>query len=332
MRNYRFVQLDVFTDTPFAGNSLAVFPEAEGLSDDEMLKIAREMNLSETVFVLEPQSKPGESHFQKDAAIAESSDDGATVLRRLRIFTPTREIPFAGHPIVGSWNALAREGIVPLPADGNGWTRIYHEVGIGILPVDIEFKDGQPLQVVMTQGKFETLNEVDELHDQAEIARALGRPQEDLDETLPIQVVSTGLSMLVVPIRSLADLRNCHVNATLLSETYTRLGATGCYAFTRETIEIGEARAHARMFAPADNIPEDPATGSAAGALGAYLIHHGALKVEPREGRYHFVIEQGDFIHRPSRINLEVKGDTRVVEEVRVGGPSVVVATGEVFF
>jgi trans-2,3-dihydro-3-hydroxyanthranilate isomerase len=205
-------------------------------------------------------------------------------------------------------------------------------VGIGVLPVDIEFKDKQPLQVVMTQGKFETLNEVDDLHDQAEIARALGRPQGDLDESLPIQVISTGLSTLAVPIRSLADLRNCHVNAALLADVYTRLGATGCYAFTRETIEIGAARAHARLFAPADNISEDPATGSAAGALGAYLVHHGAIRSEPRAGKHSFVIEQGDFIHRPSRINLEVKGDTRVVEEVRVGGPSVVVATGEVIF
>jgi len=319
MPQYRFVQLDVFTDRTFCGNPLAVFPEAEGLSDDEMMQIAREMNLSETVFVLKPKSD------------SQNNSEHAAVLRRLRIFTPTREIPFAGHPVVGTWNILAREGIVPLPTDGNGWTRIHHEVGVGVLPVDVEFKDGQPLQVVMTQGKFETLNEVDDLHEQVEIARALGRPQEDLDESLPIQVVSTGLSVLAVPIRSLADLRNCHVNAALLAEVYTRLGATGCYAFTRETLEIGAARAHARMFAPADNIPEDPATGSAAGALGAYLVHHGALALEPHDSKYSFVIEQGDFMHRPSRINLAVKG-TRVIEEVRVGGPSVVVATGEVCF
>jgi trans-2,3-dihydro-3-hydroxyanthranilate isomerase len=319
MPKYRFVQLDVFTDRAFCGNALAVFPEAEGLSDDEMMQIAREMNLSETVFVLKPDTETP-NNGGNDAA-----------LRRLRIFTPTREIPFAGHPIVGTWNILAREGIVPLPSGGNGWTRIHHEVGIGVLPVDVEFKDGHPVQVVMTQGKFETLNEVDDLHDQAEIARALGRPQEDLDESLPIQVISTGLSMLAVPIRSLADLRNCNVNGGLLAEVYTQLGATGCYAFSRETLEIGASRAHARMFAPADNIPEDPATGSAAGALGAYLVHHGALAVEPVDGKYSFVIEQGDFVHRPSRINLEVKG-TRVIEEVKVGGPSVVVATGEIVF
>jgi trans-2,3-dihydro-3-hydroxyanthranilate isomerase len=312
MTTYRFLQLDVFTDRAFTGNPLAVFPEAEGLSDEVMLQIAREMNLSETVFVL--------------------NSENPDVLRRLRIFTPTREIPFAGHPVVGTWNALAREGVVPLPEGGNGWQRIHHEVGIGVLPVDIEFKDGQPVQVVMTQGNFEIIDEIDDGHDQAEIARALGLAREDLDENLPIQVITTGLSCMAVPIRSLADLRSCRVNAALLAEIYTRRGATGCHAFTRETIEIGASRAHARFFAPADNIAEDPATGSACGALGAYLIHHHALSLEPEDGRYKFVIEQGDFIHRPSRINLDVKGAAQAVEEVKVGGPSVLVAKGDVVF
>lgn len=312
MTAYRFIQMDVFTDQAFTGNPLAVFPEAAGLSDEVMLKIAREMNLSETVFVLE--------------------SDVSEALRRLRIFTPTREIPFAGHPIAGTWNALAREGVVPLPEGGTGWQRIHHEVGIGVLPVDLEFRDGQPVQVVMTQGKFEILDEVDDGHEQAEIARALGLAREDLDESLPIQVISTGLSCLAVPVRSLADLRSCRVNGTLLGEIYTRRGTAGCHAFTRETIEIGAARAHARFFAPADNIAEDPATGSACGALGAYLVHHGALSLEPENGRYKFVIEQGDFIHRPSRINLDVEGGAQAVKEVKVGGPSVLVARGEVIF
>jgi trans-2,3-dihydro-3-hydroxyanthranilate isomerase len=135
---------------------------------------------------------------------------------------------------------------------------------------------------------------------------------------------------MVVPIRSLADLRSCRVNAALLAEIYTRRGGTGCHAFTRETIEIGPSRAHARFFAPADNIAEDPATGSACGALGAYLVHHSGLSLEPVDGRYQFVIEQGDFINRPSRINLDVKGGPQTVEEVKVGGPSVLVARGEV--
>lgn len=312
MPTYSFLQFDVFTERAFCGNPLAVFPEAEGISDEVMGQIAREMNLSETVFVLK--------------------HDSDEVLRRLRIFTPAREIPFAGHPIVGTWTALAQEGVVPIPEGGNGTTRIYHEVGIGILPVDIEFKDGKPVQVVMTQGKFQILNEIDDAHEQAEVARALGLDREELDENLPIQVITTGLSCLAVPIRSLADLRDCRVNTSLLADVYTRHGATGCLAFTRETLEVGAARAHARFFAPADNIPEDPATGSACGALGGYLIHHGALSLEPEEGRYKFVIEQGDFIHRPSRINLDVKGERGSVEEVKIGGPAVLVARGEVVF
>src|SRR5689334_1105964 len=312
MPNYRFVQFDVFTDRAFCGNPLAVFPEADEIDGDVMMKIAREMNLSETVFVLKP-----------------SSDE---VLKHLRIFTPAREIPFAGHPIVGTWTALAQEGVVPLPEGGNGWQRIFHEVGIGVLPVDIEFKDGRPVQVVMTQGKFEVVNEIDDAHEQSEVARSLGLAREDLDESLPIQVITTGLSCLVVPVRSLADLRDCRVNASLLADVYTRHGGTGCHAFTRETLEVGAARAHARFFAPADNISEDPATGSACGALGAYLIHHGALSLEPENGRYKFVIEQGDFIHRPSRINLDVAGGAQAVTEVKVGGPSVLVARGEVIF
>jgi len=325
MPEYRFVQYDVFTDRAFCGNPLAVFPEAEGISNERMMQIAREMNLSETVFVLRPESAIGSTTENEKIATQEP-------LRKLRIFTPMREIPFAGHPIVGTWTALAEQDVVPVPDGGNGWQRIYHEVGIGILPVDIEFKDGQPAQVVMTQGKFQILDEIDDSHEQAELARALGLAREDLDESLPIQTITTGLSCLAVPVRSLADLRDIRVNTSLLADIYQRHEGTGCHVFTRETLEVGAARAHARFFAPADNIPEDPATGSAGGALGGYLIHHGALNVEPQGGRYKFVIEQGDFIHRPSRINLDVKGTAGNVEEVKVGGSAVLVARGEVVF
>jgi trans-2,3-dihydro-3-hydroxyanthranilate isomerase len=310
------------------------------------------MNLSETVFVFKSNqqsaaneqtkgnpatdadepSEVSNQNRQTDSSGGPSANVQPLPLRYLRIFTPTREIPFAGHPVVGTWNALAREGVLAPPDGGNGWTRIHHEVGIGILPVDIEFKEAVPSQVVMTQGKFQILGEIDDRHEQAEIARALGRDRDDLDESLPIQIISTGLTSLVVPIRSLADLRQCRVNGTLLSEIYTRVGASGCHAFSRETIEVGEARAHARFFAPADNIPEDPATGSAAGALGAYLVYHGASNASAIDGRMPFVIEQGDFINRASRINLDIKGELGRIEEVRVGGSSVVVANGEVVF
>ena len=315
MPKYNFIQLDVFTDRAFAGNPLAVFPEADGITDEQMQQIAREMNLSETVFVL-PSDKEG-------------------VTRRLRIFTPNSELPFAGHPIVGTWNCLAREGVVPRPEDGTGRVHLKHEVGIGVLPIEIDFKDGLPASVTMTQGTFDIRSEIDDWQEQADIARALGLAREDLDETLPIQAVSTGNTMLLVPVRTLADLGNCRPNQNLLDDIFARnevlRGGTGCYAFTRETIEIGEARAHARFFVGM-GIGEDPATGSAAGPLGGYLVHHDATRVDPVDGVYEFVIEQGDFINRPSRIGLEVKGAPGKVEEVRVSGQSVVVARGVLEF
>jgi trans-2,3-dihydro-3-hydroxyanthranilate isomerase len=315
LHSYKFFQLDVFTDHAFGGNPLAVFPEAEGITDEQMQQIAREMNLSETVFVLPSENEEA--------------------LRRLRIFTPNTELPFAGHPIVGTWNCLAHEGIVPLPENGNGWVHFKHEVGIGVLPIDVEFRNGEPNQVVMTQGKFEICGDIDEGEEQSQIARALGLAREDLDESLPIQAVSTGNTMLLVPIRSLADLGHCKVNLPMLSEIYESNdsfgAATGCYAFTRDTIEIGEARAHARFFV-GQNIGEDPATGSAAGPLGGYLVYHEASRVEPVDGVYKFVIEQGDFINRPSRIGLEVLGQPGSVERVCVSGSSVVVARGVLEF
>src|SRR6202008_250027 len=124
--------------------------------------------------------KPEDS--QQSTVDSEQPAEGRqqSVLRRLRIFTPTREIPFAGHPVVGTWNVLAREGVVPLPEGGSGWQRIYHEVGIGVLPVEIEFKGNQPTQVVMTQGQFQIIDEIDDAQEQAELARALGLAREDL--------------------------------------------------------------------------------------------------------------------------------------------------------
>lgn len=312
MRSYRFVQLDVFTDRAFCGNPLAVFPDTDNLTDAEMQQIAREMNLSETVFV-------------------ESARD-TRALRRLRIFTPMRELPFAGHPVVGTWNLLAREGVVQQPADGNGWTRIEQEVGIGTLPVEIEFVGGEPVQVVMTQGKFETPQEVADVSGWAEVARSLGLKPEDLDEGLPVQTVSTGIPVLLVPVRTMAALGRCSIDQAALSEIYKRSGALSCYAFTCETIGGKPSQAHARLFAPDDGIAEDPATGSAAGSLSGYLVYHSALTVESTDGVYNFVIEQGDFIGRPSRIKAQVKGGPGRIEQVRIGGSSVVVAHGELLF
>ena len=318
MRTYYFYQLDVFTEKAFCGNPLAVFPEAEGLTGEEMQKIAREMNLSETVFVL-PSEK---------------------ALRKLRIFTPMQELPLAGHPVVGTWNLLARLGITPQIEDG--FIEIMQELKLGVLPVEIEFRDKEPFRVTMTQGKFESEEIISDSAEIEKLAVSLGLEISDLNlqDRLPIQVVSTGIKALAVPVSTLDALSRCRINSQLLSEIYLAHNAIGCYAFSFETIEEN-SKIHARFFAPDDNIPEDPATGSAAGSLSGYLVYHGANEIEGRKNvsecadegflNCRFIIEQGDFMNRPSRIFAEVIGEKGKVETVRIGGNSVIVAKGEVF-
>lgn len=303
MRKYTFYQLDVFTAQAFCGNPLAVFPDAENLSDAEMQTIAREMNLSETVFVF-------------------PSDDA---LRRLRIFTPKQELPLAGHPVVGTWNLLAALNVTPQAE--NGVVRIKQELNLGILPVEIEFRNGKPVRVVMTQGRFEALEIVSNEREIEQLASGLGLEISDFNfsRELPIQTVSTGIKSLDVPLKSLDALERCRINPQLLAEVYLKRGAIGCYVFSFETIEKN-SKIHARFFAPDDGIAEDAATGSAAGALAGYLVHHGALDAG------NFTIEQGDFMNRPSRIFAEVSGEKGNVEKVKIGGSSVVVAKGEMFF
>ncbi len=303
MRKYTFYQLDVFTNRAFRGNPLAVFPEAENLTDEEMQAIAQEMNLSETVFV-----SPSEN-----------------ALRRLRIFTPKQELPLAGHPVVGTWNLLAALGITPQTE--NGVVEINQELNIGVLPVEIEFRNGKPFQVVMTQGKFEALEIVSNEREIGRLANGLGLEIEDFNfgANLPIQTVSTGIKSLAVPLHSLDAVKRCRINSQLLADAYLKHGAIGCYVFSFETIEA-DSKIHARFFAPDDGIAEDAATGSAAGALSGYLVHHGALDA----GK--FTVEQGDFINRPSRIYAEVSGEKGNVAKVKIGGNSVVIAKGEMFF
>jgi trans-2,3-dihydro-3-hydroxyanthranilate isomerase len=144
-----------------------------------------------------------------------------------------------------------------------------------------------------------------------------------------VQVVSTGIGAMAVPVASLEALGRCRINPAILSEVYLARGAVGCFAFTFETKEA-DSNVHARFFAPADNIPEDPATGSACGSLSGYLLHHGAIEINAKIAR--LKIEQGDFAGRPSRIFVEVSGEKGNVEKVKVGGRSVVVARGEMSF
>jgi trans-2,3-dihydro-3-hydroxyanthranilate isomerase len=304
--SFRFVQCDVFTDRPFGGNPLAVFPEGRGIDDATMQKIAREMNLSETVFVLPP-------------------GDPSKALRRLRIFTPAVELPMAGHPVVGTWYVLAREGVVPPPPSGSGEASVQQELGVGILPVAIGFEGGRPVRVVMTQPRPTVGGPLD-LGDAA--ARALGLSRAEIDPSvLPLCVASTGVPFLIVPVRDRAALGRISVNGSELVACLEGTQALGLYVVSREG-HSPEALVSTRMFGPPSlGVAEDPATGSAAGPLAAALVHHGVVR--PVDGVARFVIEQGVDMGRPSRIEAEVEGGPGGVRTVRIAGGSVVVVEGE---
>ncbi len=303
MPNHRFYQLDVFTTTPLAGNPLAVFPDARGLTPATMQALGREMNLSETTFV-----------FPSDAAT-----------RRVRFFTPAAEIPLAGHPTIGTWWLLAELGLLGgIVADGT--VACTQETGRGVLPVDLTLSGGRPVRVEMTQALPEWGATAD---DRTALARAVGGDDRLIPNAPPPQVISTALPQLMIPVRSRADLAALPSGGTGGELTALLRGLGTDCAMLYATAEAPDLTAHCRMFAPGLGVPEDPATGSAAGALGAYLVHHGA--VTPRNGEARMVFEQGIEIGRPSRIDVRVVTDEGgVITRVHVGGAAVRVITGEV--
>ena len=297
MRSYDFWRVDVFAARPLEGNPLAVFPRAQGLSDEEMLAITREMNISETTFVVP------------------SSATGATY--RNRIFTPGGELPFAGHPSLGTAYVAYMEGLIPR---GEGVVTAHQEVGIGVLPLELQVRAGVVDRVIMTQGTPSVgrrIGKVDRL------ARALGIKPRDVTATklLP-QVVSTGVPSLQVPVRSLELVRELDPDMPALAAVLRRIDpAAGVYAFTFEA--AGDADLHARGFFPQSGVPEDPATGSAAGACGAYLAT--SKRLPPKEW---FAIEQGIEIYHPSRIEVSVAVERDRPKAVRVAGTVVPVMRG----
>jgi trans-2,3-dihydro-3-hydroxyanthranilate isomerase len=306
LRTLKFYQADVFTGDAFGGNPVAVFPDAHGLSDYQLQQIAREMNLSETVFVLPP------------------TDQAAVV--RLRIFTPTQELPFAGHPVLGTFYVLAQLGLV---AATDGITRVMQECNIGLFPVELHAHEGELTRVVMTQPKPEFLGPVDDMEDVYKIAGALGLPKYAIsDMKWPIEVVSTGLPVLIVPVRALTAVRSIQPDASAIMDVCNRFGANGIMVFTTVTVEPS-ATVHARMFAPSIGILEDPATGSASGALGAYLVQNGVVEVAPTTD---IVVEQGYEIERPSQILVRVESDDDIIKTVKVGGECVMVVEGTLTF
>jgi trans-2,3-dihydro-3-hydroxyanthranilate isomerase len=307
MKEYRFVQVDVFTDMPFGGNPLAVFPEAEGLSSEEMQRLAREMNLSETTFVL-PAEAPGADF-------------------KVRIFTPASELPFAGHPVVGTHWVLAHLGRVELRAPV---TRVHLELGVGVLSADLHLRADHIDRVVMTQDRPRFLTILDDLRD---LAAGLGLDPRSIRETgLPVQVVSTGIPQMIVPVRSLHEVRALdatRLNVAALNRACQSVDTQCVHVFTLEADDPA-ATVHVRMFAPLLGVPEDPATGSSNGAMGAYLVHHRAIPVTPPTT--YILSEQGAEMGRPSKLFIEVDGTADEITAVRVAGQVVRVAEGVVRF
>ena len=305
-RSLQFYQADVFTDLPFGGNPVAVVPDGNGLSDRELQQIAREMNLSETVFVLPP------------------TDPAAAI--KLRIFTPAQEIPFAGHPVLGTFFVLATLGRLSLKGQV---TRLLYECNIGLFPVEVHVRDESVGRVVMSQPKPQFLGPIESGQDLFEVAQALGLTKRQIDGTkLPVEVVSTGLPVMIVPVRTLTAVRSIKPDAGAITELCARYGANGIMVFTTMTVEE-VSTVHTRMFAPPIGIPEDPATGSASGALGAYLVQNGVVDVGPTST---IIAEQGYELDRPSRIMIQVESDDDTIQEVKVGGQVVMVLQGTLTF
>ena len=297
-RAYRFVQVDVFTDRVFGGNPLAVFLDARGLDDALMQQIAREMNLSETVFLSPP-----------------SRADGAAALR---IFTPTREIPFAGHPTIGTAWVLATHGLAP-----KGEARFVLEERIGPVPVELEGDPARPDFIWMTHPEvaFDP-----PLENRDAMARALGLEAADLWPGAPIQPGSTGNTFLFVPLRDRATVDRAALDVRAFLDAMGDRPHIGVFVFAPDP-DPAAGRVYSRMFAPhTSGVPEDPATGSASGPLGAYLVRQGLVQ---KAAEVRIVSEQGTkmgrqiFVH----IRLDMSGET--ITRIRVGGSAVPVLEGE---
>jgi trans-2,3-dihydro-3-hydroxyanthranilate isomerase len=304
-RRLTMAQWDVFSAKALEGNSLAVFFDGRGLSDPEMQSIAREMNLSETTFIL-----PRDAAIERERGV------------RVRIFTVQEELPFAGHPTLGTAFALRGD---------SGAKEIALELNVGRVPVqfdDARFDDatGEAAFGEMTQ-----INPVFGMqHDREAVARATGLRVEDFDPSLPIETVSTGLAYTITPLKSLAVIQKLRVDMNRASEYLEKTGVKFLYFVTRETVDP-EARLHARMLFYNG---EDPATGSAAGCTAAWMVAHAVAKSDER-----VLIEQGIEMKRSSRIFVRAAfhanpqngdRDNRIVN-VRVGGNAIEVMRGEVF-
>jgi len=284
-------QWDVFSSRPLEGNSLAVFSNARSLSDAEMQALAREMNLSETTFIL-----PRDAGIERGEGI------------RVRIFTVQEELPFAGHPTLGT--AFALRG-------NSGAREVTLDLNAGRVPVQFEEMPDTP-----TFGEMKQIDPTFGIqHDREAVARATGLHADDFDPSLPIETISTGLPFTVAPLRSLRVIQRLRVDLARAAEYLERTGGKFLYFVARETVDPA-ARLHARMLFYNG---EDPATGSAAGCAAAWMVAHGEANPDER-----VLIEQGIEMCRPSRIFVRASRNGNRVVNVGVGGNAIEVMRGEV--
>ena len=291
-RRLAMAQWDVFSSRQLEGNSLAVFFDSRGLTDVDMQSIAREMNLSETTFIL-----PRDAAIERERGI------------RVRIFTVQEELPFAGHPTLGTAFALRGE---------SGAQQVTLELNVGKVPVHFEDNAGEPPFGEMTQIDPTFLIQ----HNREAVAQATGISIQEFDESVPIETVSTGVPFTVTPLKSLAVIQNLQLDAAGAAEYLAKSSSKFFYFVTRETVDRN-ARLHARMLFYNG---EDPATGSAAGCAAAWMVAHGVAQPDER-----VMIEQGVEMKRPSRIFVRAAHRDNRVVNVRVGGHSVEIIRGEVF-
>jgi len=296
---HAFVTAEVFTDRAFGGNPLAVFPDARGIDPGYMQAITCEFNLSETVFVLPPED--------------------ATNTARLRIFTPASEVPFAGHPTLGSAHVLAATGAAPLAGDE---TRIVLEEGIGLVPVTIRARAGKPVFCELSAAQMPEFGPAPP--PAAEIARALSLDPRDLAIEMPPRAVSCGVPFLFVSVIDRAVLARTRIDLAAWRATLGDFWAPHVYVLALDP-ELSDSILRARMFAPAMGVAEDPATGAAAAALAGHL---GAQPLAS-DGTLRWIVEQGFEMGRPSIIAVEDEREGGAITAVRVGGGTVIVSIGE---
>lgn len=297
VRKYNLYQIDSFTKEKFTGNPAGVITNADGLNDEEMQKIARELNNSETAFIFSSNSS------EYDANI--------------RFFTPRNEVPICGHATIAAHYARAIENNLDT-------SRVYHKTGAGILPVDV-IRENNDYKIVMTQGKIEFGNIIDGMN-REKLLTALNIKESDLLEDYKIQIVSTGHSKVMIGIKSVEKLHSLDPNYDELSKLSKTINCNGYYVFTIDT-EDSDILVHGRMFAPAIGINEDPVTGNANGPLGAYLVHYNLVNHDKKSFR--FKAKQGEAIKRAGIIEVEVKIENNEPVEVKISGNAVVIFKSE---